>query len=383
MRVAMIGDYPSPGQSAIGGVSCAVAAIIRPLSTMVDLSLVVPNAPATQCVQAPSVAIHYIEAGFGPGILRYWTTDARRIGKVVRGLRPDIVHVQGAAGWGLWLPRIPTVVTVHGIPHLNAASKNSAGMASAVTAFARSYGTAVVERVSRRCLGNVIVISEYVLEELPDIQGLTYVRIPNPVHQRFLDCPVNNVPMPGRMLIAGRIEPAKGVDEAIGILAQLVKIYPDANLVLAGPIVNQKYKDECNRIACELGVESKVRFLGRCSQEEMIEQYDMASCLVVTSRQETAPVVVSEALVRGLPVAALPKFGLKTMIKTGFNGLFIPASPGDLQAAVVARVMEMRGGRENIAFAARQVYSPVRVAQQIAEFYAFILENRSRAASVV
>jgi glycosyltransferase involved in cell wall biosynthesis len=381
MRVAMIGDYPSPGESAAGGVASAVAAIIQPLSAMVDLSLVVPNASVTQCVSASSVEIRYIKGGYGPGMLRYWTTDARRIGKVIESMQPDIVHVQGAAGWGLWLPAIPAVVTVHGIPHLNAAMRRSAGVAGRFAAFVKRYGTAAVEKASRRHLGNVIVISEYVLEELPDIRDLTYAMIPNPVHQRFIDCSVTNLSIPGRMLVAGRIEPAKGVVEAIQILGKLVNIVPGANLVLAGPVTNPKYKDYCSRIARELGVESRVQFLGRCSQESMIEQYDMASCLVVTSHQETAPVVVSEALVRGLPVAALEKFGLKTMIIKGDNGLFIPASSFDQQAHVVARVLEMGKRRENIAYAARNVYSPMRVAQQIVDFYGRVRERRSRAAS--
>jgi glycosyltransferase involved in cell wall biosynthesis len=347
---------------------------------MVDLSLVVPNSPATQCVKGPSIATYYIQSGYGPGVLRYWTTDARRIAKVIREIRPDIVHIQGAAGWGLWLPMLPTVVTVHGIPHLNAVSKKqSAGMLSGLSARVRGCGTSLVEKVSRRRAGNVIVINEYVLEELPDIRGLTYAMIPNPVHKRYIEGPATGVTVPGTILVAGRIEPAKGILESINIFSRLVQVVPGASLLIAGPVANKKYMEECCRAASEQGVQSKVQFLGQCSPEKMIELYDRASCLLVTSKQETAPVVVSEALTRGVPIAAIPKFGLKTMIQPGINGLFLHPSSCDQQAEIVARAMGMVEHRLSIASLARQLYSPARVARQTAEFYQFVFERHNRA----
>jgi glycosyltransferase involved in cell wall biosynthesis len=58
---------------------------------------------------------------------------------------------------------------------------------------------------------------------------------------------------------------------------------------------------EIQRLACELGLDQEVQFLGVVDNEDLREHYDWADLLVMASRHEAGPVVMLEAALAGVP----------------------------------------------------------------------------------
>jgi len=53
-----------------------------------DLTLIVPGASQNMESTNRGVRTIYLKRGLGPGALRYWTSDARRLAEALERLRP-------------------------------------------------------------------------------------------------------------------------------------------------------------------------------------------------------------------------------------------------------------------------------------------------------
>lgn len=107
---------------------------------------------------------------------------------------------------------------------------------------------------------------------------------------------------------------------------------PNARLLLAG---NGALRNQCIRLAQELGVSGRVLFAGELSGMEAI--YPMCDAAVSTSRSEGLPFNVMEAMAAGLPVAATQVKGHEDLIRPGESGLlFSPDSPHAAAEAMTA-----------------------------------------------
>ena len=127
---------------------------------------------------------------------------------------------------------------------------------------------------------------------------------------------------PLNLLIAGRIEPAKGQKEAMQAVAELVRQgIRDIRLYVAGSGNVKELKD----FAIELGIEDQVVFLGQ--QTDMPSVRKKMDVELVCSACEAFGRVTVEAFMSGMPVIGSASGGTKELIQSGENGLLYP--PGD------------------------------------------------------
>lgn len=104
--------------------------------------------------------------------------------------------------------------------------------------------------------------------------------------------------LPGPTLISvGNLVENKGHHVAIELLAHL----PDFRLAIVGTGVS---KSSLERLSQELGVSSRVSFLGRLDQKDLAVCYSAADILVLASSREGWPNVLLEAMACGTPVVA-------------------------------------------------------------------------------
>lgn len=103
-----------------------------------------------------------------------------------------------------------------------------------------------------------------------------------------------------------------------------------SRLVIAG---DGELRAELERLAAELGVRERVRFLG--FQANPFRLMAKAACFALSSRWEGFPMVLLEAMACGAPVVSADcDYGPREIITPERNGLLVP--PGDQAALAVA-----------------------------------------------
>lgn len=123
------------------------------------------------------------------------------------------------------------------------------------------------------------------------------------------------------LLFVGRLQPLKGPDVAIRILAEVRRHVPGARLLVVGGTSGsgrgRTGPAELRELATELGVADAVRIVGARSQRTLAALYRAADVVLVPSRSETFGLVALEAQACGTPVVATRVGGLEAVVGDG------------------------------------------------------------------
>jgi glycosyltransferase involved in cell wall biosynthesis len=117
----------------------------------------------------------------------------------------------------------------------------------------------------------------------------------------------------------GRLVPVKAPGVALRALAQ-----PDfirgrrLRLVVVG---DGPLRREMGRLADSLGIVDQVTWLGEQNAKALMHAFDL---LLLSSDSEANPLVVLEAIARGLPVVATSVGGISETVRHGVNGFVAP-----------------------------------------------------------
>jgi glycosyltransferase involved in cell wall biosynthesis len=170
------------------------------------------------------------------------------------------------------------------------------------------------------------------------------------------------------LVCVARLEKQKNHAMLLEAFARALGAEPRAHLLLVG---DGGCRKALELRACELGLESKVRFLGQRADVPQI--LGTADIFVLASQNEGNPLALMEAMAAGLPVVATAVGGVPELIVDRKSGLLV--MPGDCEGLALAmlrlfRSAEMR--RTMAACAAEQAlqtFSASRMAQAYMELY--------------
>lgn len=98
---------------------------------------------------------------------------------------------------------------------------------------------------------------------------------------------------------AGRFIPRKRFDLLIKAFALVVKVHPNARLIVAG---GGRLEVALKSLVTQLGIKQNVSFPGILNQEQILDCYQQSHVFVLPSEAEGMPMVVLEAQSCGLPV---------------------------------------------------------------------------------
>lgn len=155
----------------------------------------------------------------------------------------------------------------------------------------------------------------------------------------------------------------------------------NTEVILAGSIDDQAYFEELKSFVSLEKLDS-VQLKGAQSRSEIRGLLGEGALLVHPSAQENSPMVIAEAMARGVPVVAARVGGVPEMIEHERHGLLVEpdnavqiaeaiqriVSDAGLRSACVARAMEC----------AREMFSAARVAEQTVQVYRAMIGGRAK-----
>jgi glycosyltransferase involved in cell wall biosynthesis len=263
---------------------------------------------------------------------RSWASFARaalQFHSIVREFRPDIVHVHYPIAQCFpvvgvsWFPhRWKLVVTAHGSdirvapfqePVIRAWQHRLFGRADAIAAVSQALLDDAAQlydnfRAKARVVHNGVGPEWFQLPIAPD-RGKDYV------------------------LYVGRLHPVKGVDILVNAWKIVASAVANTELWIVG---DGPEHQNLLAMANELGIASRMRFLGSKKQEDLPPLYRDARAVVLPSRREGMPIGLLEAGACGAICICTRIPGIPEIIEDGVNGYLVePESPVELANALV------------------------------------------------
>ena len=181
-------------------------------------------------------------------------------------------------------------------------------------------------------------------------------------------------PLDVRLVTLGRLSPEKGHDVLLRALAAITgrRLRIVLDIVGDGP-----ERAALEALTAELGLGSRVRFLGQLVGDQVADAFRTANAFVLPSRAEGFGVALIEAMATGLPVVATRSGGPEDIVLAG-DGLLVP--PDDPQALGEA-LMSVAGNLElydtrRIAARAAERFAPSAVGGRLRRLYAEVLAGR-------
>ncbi len=341
MHVCLVTPYSLSDEAVLGGVEAASLRLVHALLARGDVRVtVVAPSDVARVEHRGSVQIRWVRSGPPrlPGIVRYWTTERRALQSEVASVGADVVHVQAIAGWGIGL-RGPRVFQMHGVPeeavmHTQRSSRRLS-----------RWVHIVVEGRGRRSFPIVAVVGEHMRTRFASqFRGEVLV-----AENTVPDAYFSTVRAPGghRVLFGGVVSNRKNTLGVLHAFRGVVDRVPDATLHIAGDTTSfPSYTAQCMEFIKESGLSERVRLLGSISIDEMKAELADSSVLVLPSFNESAPIILCEAMAVGVPVITSRRDGMVTMVDDGVSGYLIePDDVATLESLMIGLLLDDQRNR--------------------------------------
>ena len=249
--------------------------------------------------------------------------------RVLDTVKPDVVHIQSHIVIGRGLARIarergiPIIATNHVMAEniLDHAAM-PAWLARIVVKFAWE-DAARTFRMTRAVTTPTRKAADF-LERTIDVEGVVPISCGI---DRSHYSPVVAPREHNRLIFVGRLTAEKHVDV---VLRALTKLDPalDVHFDIVGGGDQRK---NLEHLARDLGVDGRVTFYGRVSDDELRALYSRASVFTIASIAELQSIATMEAMASALPVVGANAVALPHLVHDGENGyLFEPGDVDDL-----------------------------------------------------
>jgi glycosyltransferase involved in cell wall biosynthesis len=270
----------------------------------------------------------------------------RQLQAFIERFRPDIIHAQGAdaAGFLAVSSGRPAIITLHGI-----LSECAKFRTNPVKRMRERLQAAITEQVVVERARHIVAISPYIARYYRDRLRGTLHDIPNPVAPEFFG--VVREPEAKRFLFAGRISRGKGVLDLVQAVAHEPRAV-DA-VTLAGAAPEPEFSALLQSEIARSGLQERIRLAGLLDEPALLEEFGRATALMLPSYQETAPMVIQQAMAAGLPVIATRAGGIPDLIAHEVTGLLFDAGDVVSLARHLRRLGDDRDLGSRLAVAAR------------------------------
>ncbi|MBI9054681.1 MAG: glycosyltransferase family 4 protein [Bacteroidales bacterium] len=295
-----------------------------------------------------------------------------QIQRLLNKLKPDLVHGIGTDHEYAYIAvksGYPNVVTVHGVMKQIVEKYNSPWYSS-FSLFA------IFESLAIQKTKHIISINPYVSEQFDYFKG-QFHQIENSISADFFSIPSKEE---YDLCFIGMYNKGKRLLNVISALQILRTNHPDIKLKIIGNPLDLVYDQEIKKFIQNNNLEHNVKFLGQLEQKEVATLLAQSKMLVVPSIQETAPMVIAEAMALGKAIVATNVGGIKYMVQDGITGFVIP--PDNIHAIVekvnlllLNKNLRLNMGK-NAKELAQKTYHPDIVAKKTYQVYKNILSQK-------
>lgn len=339
MRIALLCHYPDNDAAPAGGVwavgrnlAAGLVAAGADLHVLRYIPAPAGVAPRVDVAGQPPLTVHTVLL---PRRRREPLRRAAAVPALMRALQaiqPEAITAHESE-YGLAAVRsgFPAAVTIHGIPRQELRAfrrwRNRLDLALTV---GQDW---LLVREAR----HMVAINTYALRQYQDRTRAQFYRIDVPIGEVFFQAPQRQ-PDPATLLMVGGMNERKDPLLMLQALALVRQAAPEVVLRIAGRPPAGPFGARVQQVIDELGLAAHVQFLGALDQPQLAGAYAGAAVTVLSSRQETAPAVLMEAMAARRPVVATGVGGVGEIVADGVSGYVTP--PGDA-AALADRVQRL------------------------------------------
>jgi glycosyltransferase involved in cell wall biosynthesis len=317
----VVPNMPTRIEQITGGVHSAVMNLLRGFAETGETEILLVS--ITEELKEPleiqfaeNVRIYYMPEGPMPSSsLNYFFVSVGRLRKLIKQFRPHLVHYQigGTLLFTRWASMfsLPHLITIHGIPwaEFKVAKEWKQRIAIFVNALIGDW----------LYPNNIIQISSYLREQFKIRKHQTLCVIPNAIPSRYAGIPLK-AEMTNHLVFVGVLNDRKNPMLLLEILNELNKQGLFYTVEFCGGFGSPDYQELMENYIRTNGLEKQVRFNGWVAYSEVPAILERADMLVLTSRQETLPMSIAEAMAAGRPVLATRVGGIPEMIEEGKTG---------------------------------------------------------------
>jgi len=176
------------------------------------------------------------------------------------------------------------------------------------------------------------------------------------------------------ILVMGRIDPQKNQLFPIQMMPELLKVKPNAHLLLIGHVTNHSYHQKLLDNIDEYQVVDKVTLIPGVDgqSDELVNAYHAADLFCLPSIHEPFGIVVLEAWAAGLPVLASRVGGIPSFVDNDIDGVLFETNDNESFVTAFSSITNNDRGSK-IARAGRQKanekYSWQQITIQLLDIY--------------
>ena len=374
----IIPAFPINLENIKGGVNSALSNLLKGFaSANIDVRIVSFNREISELLKisySPNIDIYYTPEGKMPHVFNFLFKGSKSIKKHIQEFNPTIVHY-AMSGYILMtkvfgLLNKVDVVTIHGVPFREAKTKINLKEKLVY------YTNGIVERLL--CPKNVIHISSYSHALYSNRSTDHFTIIPNAIGLEYFKMPLKKGTS-NKLIYIGTIEARKNILFILKTLKVLNNKGVFFSLTVLGGFTDDTYKNEVIEFINENHLQEFVTFYGWQEQVKLLEILRQSDILILSSKQETLPMVIAEAMSAGKVVVSSNVGGIPEMIKNDEDGFLFDNSSTDNLIPILERLYNNDVLVEKIQLQARnramETYNCERVANKTLSFYKLVTQS--------
>jgi glycosyltransferase involved in cell wall biosynthesis len=246
----------------------------------------------------------------------------------------------------------PVLLTVHSMVHVDVRSQEINSVFELLTKLMSPVGCLIEKRLLHTSQTITAVSKVAARDAQRCLSRDERIEITwNGVDPHLFCLDTHNSADPNRLLYVGRLAPGKGLRDLVQALELVILQYPEVRISLAG---DGPLRGEITSLIKRSGLEENMKLLGHVdSRERLCALYQRAWGLILSSRHESLPTVILEAMACGTPVIATRVGSVMDVISDGVSGILVPPRAPEQMAEAICRLLGDAALRARLGATAR------------------------------